>query len=84
MNNCRTGEGRGLVPGPFHLLHQLQERWCLVWRLLIGPRGVPVMMKTALFSVALVHTQISMTELNSFLNLSLPSPQPLAAGLLIN
>ena len=37
MHNCGTGEGRGLVPGPFHLLHQLEEGWGLVWSLLIGP-----------------------------------------------
>lgn len=37
VHNCRTGEGWGLVPGPFYLLHQLQERWGLVWSLLVGP-----------------------------------------------
>lgn len=83
VDNCRAGEGWGLVPGPFHLLHQLQERWGLVWSLLIGPRGVPVKMETALLAVALAHTQMT-TGLKSLLKLCLPSPQPLAAGLLIH
>lgn len=53
MNNCRAGEGRGFVPGPLHLLHQLQEGRSLVWGLLIGPRGVPVMMEAAFLTIAL-------------------------------
>lgn len=55
VNNCRPAGGRSFFSGPLHLLHQLQKGRSLIWCLLIGPRGVPVLPQTALLSPTLVH-----------------------------
>lgn len=46
-----------LLGGLLHLLHQVQERGCPVWGLLVGPGRKPVMLQASLFGPALSRRQ---------------------------